>query len=338
MALMPNQHWTLETLAEHLNAAYVGDKNLSVFGLNTPESASEQEMVFVLDKKHLPAALASKSPIILHADTLDFESNKARLRVPHVRRAVNQVLELFHPAKPTPSGVHPTAIVGDTCVIAETVSLGPYVVLGQGVSIGENTCIHPHVVIGNEVSIGANCLIYPHVTLYEGVSLGDGVIVHSGTRIGSDGYGFYFDQGQHHKIPQVGRVRIGNHVEIGANVTIDRGALGDTLIEEGTKIDNLVQIGHNVKVGKHGLLVSQVGISGSTELGEYVTLAGQVGVAGHLKIGSGVIAAGKSGITKDIPAGLKVAGFPAQDAKKELRVQVALRRLPELLKAWSKNR
>lgn len=338
MALMPNQYWTLETLAEHLNAAYRGDKHLPILGLNTPECASEQEMVFVLGKKHLAAALVSKAPVILHADTLDFDSDKARIQVPHVRRAVNQVLELFHPPKPIQAGVHPTAILGEGCEVASTASLGPYVVLGQGVSIGENTCVHPHVVLGDGVSIGANCIIYPHVTLYGGVSLGDEVIVHSGTRIGSDGYGFYFEQGQHHKIPQVGRVRIGNQVEIGANVTIDRGALGDTLIEEGTKIDNLVQIGHNVKVGKHGLLVSQVGISGSTELGEYVTLAGQVGVAGHLKIGSGVIAAGKSGITKDIPAGLKVAGFPAQDAKKELRVQAALRRLPELLKGWSKNR
>jgi UDP-3-O-[3-hydroxymyristoyl] glucosamine N-acyltransferase len=226
-----------------------------------------------------------------------------------------------------PSGISTQASIASNAKLGNDVAVGAFTVIGDDVTIGDGTVIYSNVTIEPGATIGSNCIVYPQVSIYAGSKIGDRCIIHSGVVIGSDGYGFATHGGRHHKIPQIGIVRIENDVEIGAGTTIDRAALGETVIGEGTKIDNLVQIAHNVRVGKHCLLVSQVGIAGSTELGDYVVVAGQSGFAGHLKIGSGVQVAAKSAVLRDVPDNTKVMGSPAMPFREFARREATLKRL-----------
>lgn len=325
---------TLEQLAQELGADFDGDGTFTVMGLKAPEQAESTDLIVLLEPVWREAVIASAAKTVLLPRGMETDGllDRNLLFVEHPRAAFAQALDLFYPDPPVSlHSVHVQAIVAPNVDFEQPLEIKAYTLVEDGVKIGSGTRIGPHCTIGQNSSIGRDCRIGPNVTLASGTVMGDRVIIHPGTVIGADGYGFYYEGGRHHKIRQVGTVRIDSDVEIGANVTIDRGTLGETVIGEGTKIDNLVQIGHNVRIGKHCLLISQVGIAGSTVLGDYVTLAGQTGVAGHLQIGDKVIAAGKSGITKDIPAGLKISGFPAQDHRRELKQQAALRRLPETL-------
>jgi UDP-3-O-[3-hydroxymyristoyl] glucosamine N-acyltransferase len=216
--------------------------------------------------------------------------------------------------------------------LGQDVSIAPFVSIGDGVTLGDRVTLMTGTILGDGVTIGADSLLHPRVTILEGCTLGQGVIVHSGAVIGSDGFGYAFDGEKHRKIPQLGTVVIEDEVEIGANCTIDRGALGETRICRGVKIDNLVQVAHNVVVGEHSILVAQVGISGSTRLGRHVVLAGQVGVAGHLELGDGVRVGAQSGIPNSVPAGQTLTGYPAQPHKEWLRTMAALPKVPDLIK------
>jgi UDP-3-O-[3-hydroxymyristoyl] glucosamine N-acyltransferase len=227
-------------------------------------------------------------------------------------------------------GIHPSAVISPDAQIGTGVSIGPCVVIEPGASVGDRTVIGAGSYIGHEARIGQDTLLYPNVVVRERCLLGDRVIIHSGTVIGSDGFGFEVVNGRHKKIPQTGIVQIDNDVEVGANVTIDRARFGKTWIQEGAKLDNLVQIAHNVVIGKHALIVAQVGISGSSTVGDYAILAGQVGVAGHLRIGAQAIVGAQSGVTKDVPAGEKWFGYPAAPMK-EMKERLAyLSRLARL--------
>jgi UDP-3-O-[3-hydroxymyristoyl] glucosamine N-acyltransferase len=217
-------------------------------------------------------------------------------------------------------------------VLGKGCNIGPGVFIGNDCVIGDGVTIYPNTFIGSGTVIGDGCLIYSNCSIYHGTTIGKGTILHSGCVIGSDGYGYILHDGIHYKILQVGNVVIGENVEIGANVTIDRGAIGSTIVGDGTKIDNLVHIAHNVKIGSNTLIVAQVGVAGSSEVGDYVTLAGQVGVVGHVKIGSGTTVAARSVVTGDIPENSFVMGFPAKPHKEEKKIKAALRKLPELLK------
>ena len=245
--------------------------------------------------------------------------------------AFAQLVEKFAPPPAFfQPGVHPTAVLGREVILGENVSIQPFVVVEAGVRIGANTIIGAHGYVGHEAQIGEDCRVAPRVTIAAHCLMGNRVIVHSGAVVGSDGFGFELAGGRHVKIPQIGIVQIDDDVEIGANTTIDRARFGRTWIQEGTKIDNLVQIAHNVVVGKHCILVSQAGISGSTRLGNYVTLAGQVGIVGHIEIGDQAIVAAKSGVSKSVPAKEVVFGYPAgpiQEYKEEL---ACIARLPKL--------
>lgn len=331
---------TLEQLAASLKAELKGDKHFIVTGLKAPEDAGTSDLVVLLDPDWMPLIQACSAQTVLLAKGTNTTglTDRNLLFVEHGRAAFAQALELFYPTPIVSSHqISAQAQIAENVRLEQPLKIEAFSLIESGVSIRAGTQIGPHCTIGQNSQIGQDCRIGANVTLAAGTVLGDRVMIHAGTVIGSDGYGFYQQNGRHHKIPQVGTVRIGNDVEIGSNVTIDRGTLGETVIGEGTKIDNLVQIGHNVRIGRHCLLISQVGIAGSTVLGDYVTLAGQTGVAGHLQIGDQVIAAGKSGITKDIPAGLKISGFPAQDHRSELKQQAALRRLPEILNKLKKQ-
>ena len=227
-------------------------------------------------------------------------------------------------------GIHATAVIGRDVALGENVSVQSYAVIENGAKIGDSTVVGAHVYIGHGTTIGADCRLYPHVTIREHIIIGNHVVVHSGAVIGGDGFGYEFSGGRHVKIPQTGTVQIDDHVEIGSNTTIDRARFGRTWIQEGTKIDNLVQIAHNVIIGKHSMIVSQAGISGSTRLGNYVTLAGQVGLVGHIEVGDKAIVAAQSGVSKDIPAGEVWLGSPAMPIQEQKEKFANINRLPKL--------
>ncbi|MHB9030597.1 MAG: UDP-3-O-(3-hydroxymyristoyl)glucosamine N-acyltransferase, partial [Candidatus Latescibacterota bacterium] len=222
--------------------------------------------------------------------------------------------------------VHPTAVIG------ENVSLGPFAVIGERVTVGDNTVIGSCSVILAGSAVGKDCIFYPNVTIMDGCTVGDRVILHAGVVIGSDGFGFAPQYGKYHKIPQIGTVHIENDVEIGANSCVDRAAFGATIIRDGTKIDNLVQVAHNVRVGSHTVIASQVGISGSTSIGNWVRMGGQAGLAGHIAIGDGATVGAQAGVTKDVPAGETVSGYPAKNHMQAMRLEAAFRHLPDLMK------
>lgn len=245
---------------------------------------------------------------------------------------LSKPLALFFPERTFAAGTHSTAIIAPSAQIDSTAHLGPYCVIGERVRIGARTVLQGGNFIGDDSQLGDDVNLFPNVTVYPRTEIGQRVRIHANTVIGSDGFGYVQDGGVHRKVPQIGNVVIGEDVEIGAGVTIDRGALGSTIIGKGTKIDNLVQIAHNVEIGEHCIIVGQAGIAGSTKLGNYVVLAGQVGIAGHLKIGNQVIVAAQAGVMNDIADGEKWLGTPAQPDKEMKRQFIAMRHLPDLLK------
>ncbi len=323
---------TLADIAQHVKGTVEGDADLVITGPAEIATAQPGQITFLANPRyqHFLESTAA-SAIIVGPDT-PVPERLAAIRVPDPYAAFLQVIKLFHPPQEMlPPGIHPTAVVDDSAKLGEDVRIGALAVIGQGVTIGEGSRIFPNVVIMDNVRIGSHCLIYPGVVIRENCELGDHVIVHSGAVIGSDGFGFAFHEGRYEKIPQVGRVVIESHVEIGANTTVDRATLGETRIGEGSKLDNLIQIAHNVIVGKHTVMAAQVGIAGSTRIGDYCVFGGQVGVGGHLEVGNKVTAAAKAGITKNIPDGETVFGFPARPIQKMRRIEATINRLPELV-------
>jgi len=235
--------------------------------------------------------------------------------------------------KHTP-GIHPTAVISQKATLGQNVSIGAYTVIEDGVTIGDNTVIFPQCYIGKDVTIGKNCYIYPQVVIREDCVLKDFVILQAGATIGSDGFGFSFHDGRHQKIPQIGNVVLGNDVEIQSNTCIDRAKIASTVIGDNTKIDNLVQVGHNVRVGMSSIFCAQVGIAGTTDIGNGVILAGQVGLAGHMKIGDRVQVGAQSGVMSSLPAGQTYFGFPAMPQKEALKQMAIMRKLPEIYKEF----
>lgn len=254
--------------------------------------------------------------------------------VEDVRRAQQMLLRAFRPPRPAPTGIHPTAVVDETAAIGPEVSIGPYCVVGAGTTLGARVVLGAHTVVGARCRVGDDTRLHPHVTLYDDVSLGQRVTVDSGAVIGADGYGFVFENGAHQSVPQLGAVVIEDDCEIGANTCIDRATLGATRIGAGTKIDNLVQVAHNVRTGRHCLLISQVGVAGSTTLGNGVVLAGQVGVADHIELGDGVMVGAQAGVAKNAPAGQRLMGSPALPGIEFHRMMAALTRLPDVIREF----
>ncbi len=298
------------------------------------DRATGDQVSFLASRRYAPAYAATKAGVVLVAPDLRDEPTRALTRVvvadPHA--AMLRLLPLLYVTLPRPVGVHPTAIIGHGARIGEEVAIGAYAIIGTGAVIGDRAWIDAHTVIGDGVEIGADVRLFPHVTLYSGAVLGDRVVVHSGARIAADGFGYAYGDGAHQKIPHVGRCVIGDDVEIGANTTIDRGSIDDTVIGAGTKIDNLVQVAHNVRIGRLCLLMSQVGIAGSAHIEDGVILAGQVGVGGHLTIGAGARLGGQAGVIGNVPAGATWSGYPARPHRETLRASAALSKLSGMLK------
>jgi UDP-3-O-[3-hydroxymyristoyl] glucosamine N-acyltransferase len=324
----------VRVLADLVGGRVEGDPTVEVRALRPLDEAGPTELGLLTSKRYARFAKTTRAAAVLVDETLadGVPGGLTKVVVSDAHAAVTTVLERLHPPAPNPEpGIHPTAILGRGARLGEAVCVGPYAVLGDDVDVGDGTRIDAHVVIGSGVRIGEGCHICPQVVVYPGSELGDRVLVHAGARIGSDGFGYTFRDGAHRKVPQVGRCVIGDDVEIGANTTIDRGSIGDTVIGTGVKVDNLVQIAHNVNVGEHSLMAALVGIAGSTRLGRGVWLGGQAGLVGHLDVGDGARVAVASKVYRDIPAGETVSGHPARPHREELRKQAHVARLPKLL-------
>lgn len=322
--------FTVADIARHVGGEVVGDASLVLQRFAPADRAQPGDLTFAENELFFARAEQSAATAILVDGPVT--SQKTLIRVPSARIAFAKVLPLFFPEPTYPAGVHPSAVVAPAAKVDATAHIGPQCVVGEGAVIGPRSVLLAQVFVGPQCVVGEDCLLFPHVTLYARTTLGNRVRIHASSAIGSDGFGYVQDGGVHRKVPQIGNVIIRDDVEIGAGVTVDRGALGSTVIGRGTKIDNLVQVAHNVNIGEHCIVVSQTGISGSTRLGNYVVLAGQVGLAGHLKIGNRVTVAAQSGVMNNIPDGEKWFGSPAQPDRQTKRQLIALQQLPELLR------
>jgi UDP-3-O-[3-hydroxymyristoyl] glucosamine N-acyltransferase len=322
---------TTQELAKVIGGQVVGDANAVLKSFATIESAQVGDLTFAENEEFFSRAEQSAATAII-ADKRFSSDKKIIIQVPNARVAFAKALALFFPDKPFPAGVHPTAVVAATAKVDPTAHVGPHCVIGECVSIGARSVLQAGNYVGDDSKLGEDVNLFPNVTVYARSEIGNRVRIHANAVIGSDGYGYVLDGPVHLKVPQIGNVIIHDDVELGAGVTIDRGALGSTVIGKGTKIDNLVQIGHNVQIGEGCLLVAQVGIAGSTKLGNYVVLAGQVGVGGHLKIGNKAVVGAKSGVMNDIPDGETWMWIPAQQDRTVKRQLVGIFRLPEILK------
>jgi UDP-3-O-[3-hydroxymyristoyl] glucosamine N-acyltransferase len=319
-------------IAKHLDAQVVGDPATILKGFAPADRAQASDLTFAENETYFARADKSAASAIILDGPFTSATGKVLIKVANARVAFARVLPLFFPEPVFPPGIHPTAVVSKSAQVDPTAYIGPYCVLGDSVKIAARCVLHGANHIGADSRLGEEVVLFPNAVIYHGCELGNRVRIHSGTVVGSDGFGYVFDAGLHRKVPQVGNVIIRDDVEIGANVTIDRGALGPTVIGRGTKIDNLVQIAHNVIIGENCLVVSQAGIAGSTKLGNYVILGGQVGLAGHLKIGNKVSVAAQSGVMHDIPDGQTWLWTPAQPDRQAKRQMIALQQLPDLLR------
>ena len=320
---------SLAQISEYLDGELVGDPTTKISGVAAIEEAQRGELSFLANPKYAHFLKTTSASAVIVAKDTSAEGIKTPLikhANPHF--AFARAVELFAgTTKGYPEGVHPTAVLAQDVKLEQGVHVGPHVVLENGVRLKCNSTVLTGSFIGADSSLGEGCLVYPNVTIRENVEIGKNVIIHSGTVIGSDGFGYAKERGVHRKVPQIGGVKIEDEVEIGANVTIDRAALGVTRIGKGTKIDNLVQIGHNVDIGERCIIVAQVGIGGSTKVGDDAVLAGQAGLVGHINIGKKVVIGAQSGVTKDIPDQTTAFGFPAREIRKARRIEAHLSRL-----------
>lgn len=305
-----------------------GDGECRVRAVRSLEDAGSEDLAFVADARAQKAASASAAGVLLVKSASAFPGRTV-VEVDDPSLAIAAVLGLFHPRRAARPGVHPTAVIGAGASIHAEAEVGPYAVVGDGSRVGAGAIVEAHAVVGKECVVGDCAWLHPHVVLYDRTVLGARVEIHSGAVLGADGFGYAKGPAGLVKVPQVGGVVVEDDVEIGANTCIDRATLDVTRVGAGTKIDDLVMIGHNCRIGRHDILCGQVGLAGSTTVGDGVMLGGQVGVAGHLRIGHGVMAGGRTGIDGDVPDGEKVFGTPHMRHRDALRVAAELRRLPE---------
>lgn len=322
----------LAEIAQRLQCELRGDGDLEIAGMNSIDEAQPHELTFVANKKYLAKVATTKAAAVILAPT-DPDITLPSLRAVNPYLAFAQVLEWFYPPYVPPAEIHPTAVIAPTARIGAAAFVGPYVVIGENVVIGDHARIFAHVVIYPNVQIGHSFTAHAGVVLREGTKIGDRVVLQSGVVIGGDGFGYVpLPDGSPYKIPQTGIVVLENEVEVGANTTIDRAAMGATTVRRGAKLDNLVMIAHGCDVGEGALLAAQVGLSGSTKLESGVRMGGQVGAAGHLTIGKNTMVAAQSGIPHDVPANSVVGGYPAVDIMAWRRYSAALPKLPALMR------
>jgi UDP-3-O-[3-hydroxymyristoyl] glucosamine N-acyltransferase len=329
---------TAAAIAALVSGELIGDGKATVSGVAPLDRASGSDLSILSSARYASMLAVTKAGVVLVDPEFRDVSGQPRARI-IVKEPLEKLLSLLprlYPEKSPTPGVAATARIGRGAVLGERVSIGEYAVLGGGARLADGVTIGAHCFIGEGVSIGERARLWPGVTIHPGATLGARTVVHSGARIGSDGFGYVFRDGAHNKIPHVGRCIIGDDVEIGANSTIDRGSIDDTVVGNGTKIDNLVHIAHNVRIGERCLLIAQVGVSGSVTIGDGAILAGQAGIGGHLSIGAGARVAAQAGVFGDIPAGETWSGYPARPHRESLRASAALFKLAGMMRRLEK--
>jgi len=323
----------LSELALALSASLEGDGSVEISRLNEIQVATSREISFISNPKYLKYVKTTQAAALIVPENLDIKFPNL-LRTSNPKQAMNKALQLLNSKnRVVMEGIHPSAIIHPSSTIPPSAEIGPGVIIGQDVLLGENVIIEGNAVIQSGCRIGSDSHIHSNAVLCEDSVLGIKCMIHSGSVIGCDGFGFAVEEGVIEKIPQTGNVVLGDYVEVGANCAIDRGSIGSTTIGAGTKLDNLVHIAHNVRIGKNCFLTGQIGIAGSTTLGDRVQMGGQSGIVGHLTIGDDVSIATRGGVTHDIPDGMMVSGFPARSHRDELKIEAIIKNLPELYKA-----
>jgi UDP-3-O-[3-hydroxymyristoyl] glucosamine N-acyltransferase len=322
---------TAEELARRVDGTVNGDGKIEIHRAAGLETAGAEELAFAEGERALGMVANSQAGCVFVPAGVSV-AGRTTIAVAHPKLAFIRAVEALHPPAAVTPGIHPTAVVSPEARLAAEVSVGPHAVIERGVSVGARTQISAGVFLGESVQVGAQCVLYPRVTVYAGASLGDRVILHAGVTVGGDGFGYVFAEGRHQKFPQLGQVIIEDDVEIGCNSTVDRGSLGTTVVGQGTKIDNLVQVAHNVKIGRHCVIAAQTGISGSVEIGDYVVMGGQVGIGDHVRIEERAVLGGGAGILpgKIVRRGETVWGRPARPLREFKRMYAHLSNLPRL--------
>jgi UDP-3-O-[3-hydroxymyristoyl] glucosamine N-acyltransferase len=327
---------TVSELAALVGGEVVGDGGIVITAASSVRDVAAGEITFADGDKHLPAVIAGPAAAVVVGHDCD-ASPKTMIRVTDPFTAFIAIVRALQDrGESRASGIDPRAAIDPTAEIGPDASIGPFVVVGPGAVIGARCRLDAGAFVGARVTIGDEVRLYPHAVVHDDCSLGARVTLHAGAVIGADGFGYRFKDGRHEKVPQMGRVEVGDDVEIGANSTIDRATFGVTRVGAGTKIDNLVQIGHNCHLGRHNIIVSQVGMAGSSSTGDYVVLAGQVGVVDHVHIGDGVTVAGQSAVVRDLPANAKYAYSPAMPEREAKRLAAVLPEVPEMRKTLQK--
>lgn len=320
----------LSEIAKLVDGQLIGNGDILITGASGIKEAVDGEITFLANSKYSPLIDKTKASAIV-TSLEEQKTIKPVILTENPSLAFAKIISMFAPDDiGHPSIIDYTVTMGKNVSLGRDVAIGPYTVIGDDVVIGDNVIIYAGCYIGHHTKIGAKTLIYPHVSIREHVNIGCQVIIHAGAVIGSDGFGFVTIKGLHHKIPQVGTVEIGDDVEIGANVTVDRARFGKTIIGRGTKIDNLVQIAHNVVIGENALIVAQVGVAGTVTIGNNVILGGQAGLVGHITVGDNAIVTGQTGVAKSVPANTMVSGYPARPFMTTQRVNASLQNLPKL--------
>jgi UDP-3-O-[3-hydroxymyristoyl] glucosamine N-acyltransferase len=324
---------TLKEIASLIGGEVIGDENIQISNVNGIREAKAGDIAFLANPLYRPLLNTTRASCVITSKEIN-SAPTAIIRTDNPSLAFSKIIPIFQDRKEIEltKGVDKAAIIKKGVALGKDTAISAYVVIEEGAIIGDNTSIYPFVYVGKNSKIGRNTKIYPNVTVRENSIIGDNVIIHSGTVVGSDGFGYVKVNGSHQKIPQTGIVVIEDDVEIGSNVSIDRARFGETVIGKGTKIDNLVQIAHNVKIGPNSIIVAQVGISGSSRLGKDVTVAGQVGIVGHVEIGDNVIIAAQSGVSKSVPPNSIVMGSPVKPIQEEKKILACIRNLPELFR------
>jgi UDP-3-O-[3-hydroxymyristoyl] glucosamine N-acyltransferase len=323
--------FTVAQIAEKIRGEVIGNGDLPLTGFASADNARTGDLTFAEKDEYFKVAEASPATAILVSGPF-VSASKPVIRVPNARVAMARLLPVFFPPDEPPLGIHPSANIAPSAQIDPTAHIGPGCVIGPRVKLGARSVLIGGNHIGRDCQIGDDVCLFPNVVVYARSQIGHRVAIHAGTVIGSDGYGYVFDEGKHRKVLQVGNVVIHDDVEIGANSAIDRGALGSTVIGQGTKIDNLVHVAHNVVIGRHCLVMGQAGFAGSTRLGDYCVIASQSGIAGHLKLGHQAMVGAKSGVMRDVPDKGVVLGIPAAPDKQAKRQFIAIQHLPEMIR------